>query len=177
MIAKGINCPQTSSVGRLFDAVAAILELRTEVQYEGQAAVELEVLATTCTDRVTSYPFLLHPGHPVRLDVTPVIDAIVKDIVQGLPTASIAKRFHVTVTEMLAATCYDIRKQTGLNRVALSGGVFQNQLLLEGLMARLATMEFEVYINRRVPPNDGGLSLGQLAVAAARLRNMTQGHQ
>jgi hydrogenase maturation protein HypF len=169
MIAKDINCPQTSSMGRLFDAVAAILGLRTEVQYEGQAAVELEVLATTCTDRVTSYPFLLHPGHPVRLDVTSVIDAIVNDIVQGVPTAAIAKRFHVTVTEMLAATCYDIRKQTGLNRVALSGGVFQNQLLLEELMARLETMEFEVYINRRVPPNDGGLSLGQLAVAAARL--------
>ena len=70
---------------------------------------------------------------------------------------------------MLADTCYDVRKQTGLNTVALSGGVFQNQLLLEQLIARLETMEFEVYINRRVPPNDGGLSLGQLAVAAVRI--------
>jgi hydrogenase maturation protein HypF len=170
MIAKGINCPQTSSMGRLFDVVAAILVLQTEVQYEGQAAIELEALATTCTDRVTGYPFLLYPGQPMQLDVRPVIDAIVKDIAQGVPTATIARRFHVTVTEMLAATCYDVRKQTGLNRVALSGGVFQNQLLLEQLIARLETMEFEVYINRRVPPNDGGLSLGQLAIAAARLQ-------
>jgi hydrogenase maturation protein HypF len=174
MIAKGINCPRTSSMGRLFDAVAALLLLQTEVLYEGQAAIELEVQATTCTDHLTSYPFLLHPGQPMQLDVTPVIDAIVKDIAQSMPTATIAKRFHLTVTEMFATTCYDIRKQTELNRVALSGGVFQNQLLLEQLMAHLETMAFEVYINRRVPPNDGGLSLGQLAVAAARLRDMTQ---
>jgi hydrogenase maturation protein HypF len=169
MIAKGVNCPQTSSLGRLFDAVTALLRLQTEVQYEGQAAIELEVLATTCTDRMTGYPFLLHPGQPMRLDVVPAIDAIVKDIVQGIPPASIARRFHLTVTEMLADTCYDVRKQAGLNTVALSGGVFQNQLLLEQLIACLETMEFEVYINRRVPPNDGGLSLGQLAVAAARI--------
>jgi hydrogenase maturation protein HypF len=170
MIAKGINCPQTSSMGRLFDAVAAIVCLQTEVQYEGQAAIELEALATTCADRVTNYPFLLHPDRPMRLDVAPVIDAIVKDIVRGVSPASIARRFHLTVTAMLADTCYDVRKQTGLNTVALSGGVFQNQLLLEQLITRLETMEFEVYINRRVPPNDGGLSLGQLAVAAARIR-------
>jgi hydrogenase maturation protein HypF len=169
MITKGINCPQTSSMGRLFDAVAALVGLRTEVQYEGQAAIELEALATTCTDRVTSYPFQLHPGQPMELDVRSVIAAIVENIVQGAPNTTIARRFHVTVTEMLAATCYDVRKQTGLNCVALSGGVFQNQLLLEQLVARLETMEFEVYINRCVPPNDGGLSLGQLAVAAARL--------
>jgi hydrogenase maturation protein HypF len=178
MIAKDINCPQTSSMGRLFDAVAALLLLQTEVQYEGQAAIELEVLATTCTDHVTGYPFLLRPGRPMRLDISSVIDAVVKDIAQDVPRASIARRFHLTVTEMLATTCYDIRKQTGLNRVALSGGVFQNQLLLEQLMACLETMEFEVYINRRVPPNDGGLCLGQLTVAAARLRDMMQGsHQ
>jgi hydrogenase maturation protein HypF len=176
MIAKGINCPKTSSMGRLFDAVATLLNLQTEVQYEGQAAIELEALATTCTDHVTGYPFRLHPGQPVQLDVTPVIDAIVKDIAYGVPTATIARRFHTTVTEMLAATCYDVHKQTGLNRVVLSGGVFQNQLLQEQLMARLETIEFEVYVNRRVPPNDGGISLGQLAVAAARLLDMTQGH-
>src|SRR5215470_16532205 len=123
MIARDINCPPTSSMGRLFDTVAALLLLQTEVLYEGQAAIELEMQARTCADHVTGYPFLLHPGQPMQLDVTPAIDAIIKDIAHNVPTASIAKRFHLTVTEMLATTCYDIRKQTGLNRIALSGGV------------------------------------------------------
>jgi len=179
MIAKEINCPQTSSLGRLFDAVAALLSgMQTEVLYEGQAAIELEALATTCSDRVTGYPFLLHEGQPMQLDVAPLIDAVVKDILQAVPAASIAKRFHLTVAEMLTAACCEVRKQVGLNRVALSGGVFQNQLLLEQLVTCLEAMEFQVYINRCVPPNDGGLSLGQLAVAAAQLRVITQGpHQ
>jgi len=174
MIAKGINCPHTSSMGRLFDAVAALLLLQMEVQYEGQAAIELETLATTCTDDVAGYPFLLHPGQPIRLDVTLTIDAIVKDIVQHVPTTTIARRFHLTVTTILADTCYNVRKQTGLNTVALSGGVFQNRLLLEQLIAHLESMGFEVCINRRIPPNDGGLSLGQLAIAAARLGKTMQ---
>ncbi|HTK10979.1 MAG TPA: carbamoyltransferase HypF [Ktedonobacteraceae bacterium] len=172
MITKGINCPPTSSLGRLFDAVAALtLGLHTDVSYEGQAAIALETLATTCTDRVTAYPFLLRPGQPMQLDVTPLIDAIVQDLLHTVPAASIAGRFHMTIAEMLAAACDEVRKQTGLNSVALSGGVFQNRLLLELLIARLETLKFQVSINRRVPPNDGGLSLGQLAVAAARLRN------
>ena len=172
MIAKGINCPQTSSLGRLFDAVAALLNLQTEVLYEGQAAVELEIQATTCSDQVHGYPFLLHEGLPMQIDVAPLIDAIVKDIAGDVPTAVIARRFHLGVAEMLAVTCREVSKQTGLKSVALSGGVFQNQLLLEQLMTRLQAMKFQVYINRRVPPNDGGLSLGQLAIAAARLRKL-----
>ena len=104
------------------------------------------------------------------LDVTPLIRAIVSDIEQGVSVPRIAYRFHCSIAELLARACARTREQTGLNTVALSGGVFQNRLLLEQLLARLEAMAFQVYTNRRVPPNDGGLSLGQLAIAAARLR-------
>jgi len=99
-----------------------------------------------------------------------MIRAIVSDIQQGLPPPQIARRFHRSIAELLATACHQAREQTGLNVVALSGGVFQNQLLLVQLMARLEEMAFQVYVNRRVPPNDGGISLGQIAVAAARLQ-------
>ncbi len=180
MIAKGINSPSTSSLGRLFDAVAALLTLRSDVLYEGQAAIELEMLAQTheaqrTEDPSSIYPFTIKaqtadaPDAPAQLDVTSMIRAIVHDIQFGVPSRQIARRFHDTVAELLVTACLAARKQTGLNTIALSGGVFQNKLLLERLMERLQTQEFQVYINRRVPPNDGGLSLGQLAIAAARL--------
>ena len=101
-----------------------------------------------------------------------MIRAIVSDLQRGLPTSHIASRFHHSIVELLVVASNDARERTGLNCVALSGGVFQNRLLLEILMARLEEMDFSVYINRRVPPNDGGISLGQLAVAAAQLRKM-----
>jgi len=171
MIAKNLNCPQTSSLGRLFDAVAAMMGLHREILYEGQAAIALEVLATRCPDPVTSYPFVIQQGTPATLDVVPLIDAIVKDITQGVPAERIAKCFHLSIAQMLATACAEVRQQTGLTKVALSGGVFQNQLLLEQLITLLEEMAFEVFINRLVPPNDGGLSLGQIAIAAAQLRN------
>jgi hydrogenase maturation protein HypF len=174
MIARNLNCPPTSSLGRLFDAVAALLGIRQEVQYEGQAAIELEMLAAQAqTEAEESYPFELikaETGKPALLDVRPLVRAIVSDIRQYVPTARIARRFHASIAEMLAATCLHARTESGLNEVALSGGVFQNRLLLEQLTERLAKMAFRVYTNRRVPPNDGGLSLGQLAVAAARIQ-------
>jgi len=169
MIAHDINCPRTSSLGRLFDAVAALLELRGHALYEGQAAIELELQAAACSDRVARYPFAIEQGTRL-LDVVPMIHAIVRDIEQDVPVSHIARRFHVTIAEMLATACSEVRNLTGLKTVALSGGVFQNRLLLEQLMARLDEMAFRVYINQRVPPNDGGLSLGQAAVAAARLQ-------
>ena len=165
MIAKNINCPQTSSMGRLFDAVAALLCVRSEVQYEGQAAIELEILANQAKNSEEGmYPFAI-AGQ--LLDVLPAMRAIVDDIQQGIPSAQIALRFHHTIAELLATACSEARERTGLHIVALSGGVFQNRLLLERLIFRLETMAFQVYINRRVPPNDGGVSLGQLAIAAS----------
>lgn len=180
MISRGLNCPSTSSLGRLFDAVAALMGLpatsppdpysASTQSYEGQAAIELEQLAraTNAADKV--YSCAIFDLEPAKLDVTPLIHAIVNDIQQGVPAPAIAHRFHMSIAALFAQACARIRKQTGLNTVALSGGVFQNRLLLEQLIALLEEMTFQVYINRRVPPNDGGISLGQIAVAAARLR-------
>ncbi len=177
MLARNINSPLTSSLGRLFDAVAALVGVRNEVLYEGQAAIELEMLAAR-SDCADMYPFIIGEQMPATLDVAPMIHAIVSDIQQGVSIPQIAGRFHRSIAELLATACLAAREQTGLNTVALSGGVFQNRLLLEQLIARLEGMAFQVYINRRVPPNDGGLSLGQAAVAAARLRTeMEAGHR
>jgi hydrogenase maturation protein HypF len=166
MIERGINSPPASSLGRLFDAVAALVGLRDEVVYEGQAAIELE-LAAQPGDRL--YPFTLGAGRPAMLDVAPLIRAIVDDLQRGVSIAQIAGRFHRSIAEMLAAACVRARAETGLEEVALSGGVFQNQLLLGYVLARLEELRFKVYLNQIVPPNDGGLSLGQAAIAAARL--------
>lgn len=174
MIRRGLNTPATSSMGRLFDAVAALLGLRTEVQYEGQAAIELETLAEPLR---SGYPFRIRAGdaRPALLDVRPVIRAIVEDLENGLSTSYISGRFHRTIAEMLLEACRDAREQSGVADVALSGGVFQNKLLLQQLRAMLEADGFQVYVNRLVPPNDGGLSLGQAAVAAARLERSASG--
>jgi hydrogenase maturation protein HypF len=155
MIAKNLNCPQTSSLGCLFNAVAALMGLYSEILYEGQAAIALEVLATRCSDPAASYPFVIQKGRPATLDVVPLIDAIIKDITQGVPAECIAKCFHLSIAQMLATSCAEVRQHTGRTKVALSGGVFQNQLLLEPLITLLEDMAFEVFINRLVPPNDG----------------------
>ena len=174
MITRGINSPPTSSLGRLFDAVAALLGLpsgsATQL-YEGQAAIELEIQATQSLQQ-ESYPFSIEMNGdqtPSLLDVAPMIRAIVSDIQQEEPVPVIANRFHRSIAALLANVCEKTRMLTGLNVVALSGGVFQNRLLLEQLLALLEDMHFQVYINRRVPSNDGGLCLGQIAIAAAQL--------
>ncbi|HEV2582674.1 MAG TPA: carbamoyltransferase HypF [Ktedonobacteraceae bacterium] len=181
MMARNLNSPPTSSLGRLFDAVAALLGVRGVAHYEGQAAIELEALAQSgqhglsSADSVSTYPFIIgEKGEqtPAQINVRPVIRSIVIDIQRGVPAREIALRFHRTVAELLATACLEARDSTGLDAVALSGGVFQNRILLEQLLKRLEAMAFRVYINRRVPPNDGGLALGQLAVAAARLRSV-----
>ncbi|NTU81355.1 MAG: carbamoyltransferase HypF, partial [Chloroflexales bacterium] len=166
MIARQLNSPPTSSLGRLFDAVAALLRLRDEVSYEGQAAIELEQIAAPGDG---AYPFTITAGAPMALDVAPLIRAIVDDIRRAVPPPLIAGRFHRTIVELLAEACLQARLITCLDQVALSGGVFQNRTLLTALVARLEELRFRVYLNRRVPPNDGGLSLGQAAIAAATL--------
>jgi hydrogenase maturation protein HypF len=177
MITRGINSLPTSSLGRLFDAVAALVGLRGEVLYEGQAAIELEMLARQQEKGIhegqsSAYPFTItmRDQIPDTLDVAPMLRAIVSDIGRGVSISKIAGRFHRSIAELLATACFGARKRTGLQSVALSGGVFQNQLLLEHLVKRLEEMAFQVFVNRRVPPNDGGISLGQVAVAAAHVQ-------
>jgi hydrogenase maturation protein HypF len=168
MMERGLNSPVTSSFGRLFDAVSALLGIRGEAIYEGQAAIELEMLAQS-TDKF--YPFAITDETPALLDVRPAIEAVVDELKQGVPNPLIAGRFQRTVAEMITAVCRQIQHQTGLKRVALSGGVFQNRLLLEQTMPLLRNEGFQVYTNHQVPPNDGGISLGQAVIAGAKLRN------
>lgn len=174
MLERRINTPITSSAGRLFDAVAALAGIRDVVSYEGQAAMQLEDLATGLPAEGV-YPFDLvetssPPGSkPVWIvDTRPLIRAIVADAEQGGAADRIARRFHSTLVAAISAVCIRLRSSTGLNAVVLSGGVFMNALLTSEALATLKREGFRVYRHRIVPPNDGGLSLGQLAVAAAR---------
>ena len=168
MMDRQVNTPLTSSMGRLFDAVAALIGLHDEVSYEGQAAIALEMLATQVNDTI-AYPLLIREGQVMMLETAPLMRAIVADLQDNVPQPVIAARFHQTVIEMSVAFCKQVRFQTGVSTVALSGGVFQNKVLLEGLSQNLNVANFEVYFNQQVPSNDGGLSLGQAVVAAARV--------
>jgi hydrogenase maturation protein HypF len=163
MLDRGFRCPPTSSAGRLFDAVAALAGERDRVSYEGQAAIELEWLATpVAADGV--YPFDLSSE---AIDTRPLIVAVAHDVTSGIEPARIARRFHSTMTEMIVAVCRQIRSAGGPNVVVLSGGVFLNALLTAEASVRLTIEGFRVFRHHIVPPNDGGLSLGQLAVASA----------
>jgi hydrogenase maturation protein HypF len=164
----GVNAPPTTSAGRLFDAVAAILGLRDEVTYEGQAAVELE----HCADPAerSSYPVRVGAGPPYVVDSATLVRAVVDDLRAGSTAPTIAARFHEAVADVVLEVCRRVRDAEGLSTVALSGGVFQNARLVAGCLERLEAAGFEVLTHRQVPPNDGGLSLGQAAVAGARDR-------
>ncbi len=164
MIAQRINSPLTSSMGRLFDALAALLGLRETVTYEGQAAIELEAIADLSTH--AAYPF---GQRRPAVDLAPLFEAVLADLRAGIGAPVISARFHNAVAGLAADVCVELRQERGLNRVALSGGVFQNVLLLARTLERLAALGFETYTNQRVPPNDGGIAFGQAAVAAARL--------
>jgi hydrogenase maturation protein HypF len=172
MIKRRVNAPLTSSIGRLFDAVAALAGIRQNVSYEGQAAIELEWRASE-SDPDGSYPFDLvaDEGNSAKaafqIDTRPLIAALTKDVHNKLCCNRIARRFHSTVVEIIVQTCRRIREQSGLNRVVLSGGVFMNALLLGEALEQLKGNRFDVHRHQRVPPNDGGLCLGQLAIAAA----------
>lgn len=175
MIERRINSPATSSAGRLFDAVAALAGVRGKVSFEAQAALELEWLATG-TPPAGSYPFAIEPPteavspQPCQVDTRPLIRAVANDARRGTDRAKIARRFHTTLVEVIAAVCDRLRRDTGRNRVVLSGGVFMNTLLIQETATRLRADGFRVYRQRVVPPNDAGLSLGQLAAAAEMMR-------
>ena len=163
-----LNSPLTSSVGRLFDAVAAILGIRDVINYEGQAAIELEQRAAP--EESSAYQPSIESGPLWMVRSTEIIEAVLEDMSAAVPIEIIAARLHNTLAALIATVCEAIRAQRGLTAVALSGGVFQNDFLLTRTVCKLEQRGFRVLTHRQVPTNDGGISLGQAAVAAAHAR-------
>jgi len=160
--------PQTSSAGRLFDAVAALCGLRAEVRYEGQAAIELEAAAASAP-AAGAYELELTGGaaDPVVIDPRPALRAILADLEHGAAAATVASRFHAGLAQATAAACVAIAARRGVGTAVLAGGVFQNGLLLSAVAAALERHGIEVLTPERLPAGDGGISYGQAAVAAA----------
>ena len=163
MLAKGVNSPVTTSAGRLFDAVAALLGIRSVCSFEGQAAMMVEFRAECRID--DCYEFALHDGEPLVLDWEPLFRAVIRDRDAGVPVGVICARFHNALAEAIV----EVAKKVGALRVALTGGVFQNRYLTERAFRRLESEGFRPFTHQRVPPNDGGIALGQVLVAAARI--------
>jgi hydrogenase maturation protein HypF len=173
MVERNFNCPRTSSVGRLFDAVSALCGVRLSASYEGQAAIELEWVAMRAPQARDQAPYpyqmaRLSSDGPLVVDTRVLIRALVADLQRGLAAPLVARRFHVTLAAIFCELCVTLRLAHGLSRVVLAGGVFANALLVEELETRLIAQGFEVYRSQAYPAGDGGLSLGQLAIAAAR---------
>lgn len=165
MAARKVNSPMTSSAGRLFDVVAAILGIRDSINYEGQAAVELEQRADLT--ELGSYSATISEGSPLQVHGVDLVRAVMADLRAGVAPEAIATRFHHGLADTIVRVCLMLRDITGVDVAALSGGVFQNVLLLERTVATLENAGFRVLTHCRVPPNDAGISLGQVAVAAA----------
>ena len=173
MVAKGVSAPRASGLGRLFDAVSVLAGVSAENTYEGQAAIELEAAAGDQADEAAPYAFAIAetPGGQGGwvIDTVPIIRGVVADAEAGRDAALVSARFHATVAAMLRAAARRAREETKLERVALSGGCFANARLVRLLSAALEADGFEVYVHRDVPPGDGGVALGQVSVAAARM--------
>ncbi len=168
MLARRIHTVETSSCGRLFDAVAALLGLASEVTFEGQAAIALEALAKPGVE--DRYDFEIAGGEPLILDFRPLIVAIAKDISSKRRVGEISARFHNTLSAAIGEACSRIGSSDGVDRVCLSGGSFQNLYLLGRTVVELRRRGFGVYLHAQVPANDGGLALGQAMIANQRLR-------
>jgi hydrogenase maturation protein HypF len=175
VLARAVNSPRTSSAGRLFDAVASLAGLCQHVRYEGQAAMELE-FALRHTVESAAYPLQLvqpptvAPGPdgpavgPVILDWTPMVEAVLADVSAGVPVGTISARFHNGLVEGIIA----VAQLFGIEAVALSGGCYQNRYLTERTIHRLQEARFRPYWHQRVPPNDGGIALGQVMAGVKR---------
>jgi hydrogenase maturation protein HypF len=171
MLQRRVSTIPTSSAGRLFDAIASLIGLRHTVSFEGQAAMMLEAAADAPPDpSAGSCDFALIGASPVEIDLRPMIRQIVGDVESNQPQTQIAVRFHNTLVAVIAAVCRRMRSELQLNRVCLSGGCFQNALLLAGCLETLRNEGFEVFSQLEVPANDGGISLGQAAIACEQLR-------
>jgi len=169
-IDKGLNTPLTSSCGRLFDAVSALLGIRGQIDYEAQAAVELEMAAYD-GQAEGAYPFTVDIEDGVRvIKLGELFSAILSDLSRGVPPYEISDRFHNTVAQIVREACSQIASETGIDRVVLSGGVFQNRLLMRKVIAALDAAGLVPITHSQVPCNDGGVSLGQVVIASSQRR-------
>jgi len=163
---RRVNSPLTSSAGRLFDAVSALAGVRSEIDYEAQAAIELEMLADDNEKASAAYPFSAVDEDGCRVaKLGALIAAVINDAKHGEPASAISTKFHWTMAKMIVDMCRAISRDTGIKVVALSGGVFQNRLLFRIAVDGLREEGFEVLTHRLVPCSDGGISLGQAAIA------------
>ncbi len=175
MISSGLNAPQTTSAGRLFDAVASLLGIAQKSSFEGQSAMALEAAAIEAWGEAEEYgppsgslPLIVAPGRSAVLDWEPLVSYLLRKSSLGVPPALLAAQFHAALADgILAAALH-----AGSHRVALTGGCFQNKLLTELAVARLEAAGFEVLLHGAVPPNDGGIGVGQVLVAAERLKHL-----
>jgi hydrogenase maturation protein HypF len=165
MISKGINSPLTSSLGRLFDGIAALTGIRTKVFFEGQAAMDLEMTADQITEAYYYYEW--NPGEYYWIMPQTVVRGVVEDILKGIRPSEISAKFHCTLIRLFTDICEVVSKDKDIKRVVMSGGVFQNSILLSGLIKALEARGLRVFSHRIVPTNDGGICLGQAMVAAA----------
>jgi hydrogenase maturation protein HypF len=156
----GINSPLTSSMGRLFDAVASLSGVRNTVNYEAQAAIELEALIAK--DETGCYEISIENG---IIDPSPMIQSVVKDVRAGVGTARISAKFHNSISNVVVDICGKLRDAREISTVVLSGGVWQNMALSQQVVSRLRDVGFTTYVHRQAPTNDGGIALGQLAIA------------
>ncbi|MFH1311686.1 MAG: carbamoyltransferase HypF [Candidatus Eisenbacteria bacterium] len=170
MLEQDVNCPRTSSCGRLFDAVSCLCGIKSEVSYEGQAAIELE-MATDETEQGSYSIEIEDAGEKVLIRTRGLMGEIVEDLKRGTHAGAVSARFHTWLAGSLCEAAVRLRERHGIGTVALSGGCFQNAILLRTLRERLLGKEFDVIINHLVPANDGGISFGQAVVAAAMIKD------
>ncbi len=172
-IERGLNSPLTSSMGRLFDAISSLMGIRGEIDYEGQAAMELEMTAYKArpesnkgTNYEEGYPYHIVESEGIRIvKLGDLLSAVVEELHQDVSKARISVKFHNTIAQMINSMCQLINSETGIKEVALSGGVFQNRLLLNKTVSLLEKNGFQVFTHKQVPCNDGGISLGQAVIA------------
>ncbi len=163
-IERGINTVSTSSMGRLFDAVSSLIGVRQVVDYEAQAAIELEKCAAPVTE--TPYAFGIDlSSDPIQIDPAPLLRALIADWRAGVELSLLSARFHRAAAEALVSVAVALRERTGITVAGLSGGVFQNRLLLTATHEALGAAGFEVLIHEQVSPSDSGIALGQAAIA------------
>ena len=165
---KGINSPMTSSAGRLFDAAAAATGFRGSVTFEGEAAMWLEGIADPTESG--EYPFEYLSQHPLIVDPAALIEAVARDVLGGTPPSQVAARFHNSMARIVLSVSEELARRTGIDVVGLTGGCFQNRFLTERTAALLEASGLRVLLHRNVPPNDGGLALGQAISARLRVR-------